>query len=63
MDLFFYVTVITACSLIYYGYIKKKDTDLEIKKLEVEKKKIELKVKSLEKETNSKKENENEGNI
>lgn len=56
MDFYFYVTVIIACSLIYYGYIKKKDTDLKMKELEVKVKQIELETKKLEKEHEFKKE-------
>lgn len=41
MDLFFYILLIVAVSLVYYGYVKKKDTDLKIKEIELEEKKIE----------------------
>ena len=48
MDLFFYIMLIVAISLIYYGYVKKKDSDLKMKKLKLEEKKVELEMKKLE---------------
>ncbi len=48
MDLFFYIVLIVAFSLIYYGYVKKKDNDLKMKELELEEKKVELEMKKLE---------------
>lgn len=44
MDFLFYVTIVIVCSLVYYGYLKKKDTDLKMKKLEVKEKEIELEI-------------------
>lgn len=52
MDTFFYITVITAFSLIYYGYIKKKDTDLKVKELELVEKKVELELEKLKNKSN-----------
>ena len=48
MDLFFYIVLIVAFSLLYYGYVKKKDTDLKIKQIALEEKKIELEIKQIE---------------
>lgn len=48
MSLYFYITIIVGFSLLYYGYVKKIDTNLKIKKLELEEKKIDLEVKKLE---------------
>lgn len=31
MDMFFYITIVIGFSLIYYGYVKKRDYDLYIK--------------------------------
>lgn len=50
MDFAFYVTVIIGFSLIYYGYVKKKDVELKKKEIELEEKKIELEMKKLEKD-------------
>ena len=48
MDLFFYIMLIVAISLIYYGYVKKKDSYLKMKELKLEEKKVELEMKKLE---------------
>ncbi len=48
MDLFFYIVLIVGFSLLYYGYVKKKDTDLKIKQIALEEKKIELEIKQIE---------------
>ncbi|KHF40158.1 hypothetical protein [Halalkalibacter okhensis] len=48
MDLFFYITIIVGFSLIYYGYVKKKDNELKEKELRLEEKKVELEMKKLE---------------
>ena len=48
MDFLFYITLIVGFSLIYYGYIKKKDNDFKKKELELEEKKVELEMKKLE---------------
>jgi hypothetical protein len=48
MDLWFYITLITAFSLLYYGYDKKKSYELKAKEIELEHKKIELEMKKLD---------------
>jgi len=48
LDFLFYITLIVGFSLIYYGYIKKKDNDFKKKELELEEKKVELEMKKLE---------------
>ena len=47
MDFYFYLTIIIGFSLIYYGYVKKKDNELKIKEIELEEKKLELEMKKL----------------
>jgi hypothetical protein len=49
MDLWFYITLIVAFSLIYYGYDKKKSYELKGKEIELEQMKIELEMKKLDK--------------
>lgn len=44
----FYLALIVAFSLIYYGYVKKKDNELKMKEFELEEKKVELEMKKLE---------------
>jgi hypothetical protein len=48
LDLWFYITVIVALSLIYYGYDKKKSYELQEKKVELEYLRLELEMKKLE---------------
>jgi hypothetical protein len=48
LDFYFYITIIVALSLIYYGYDKKKSYELKGKELELENKKLELEMKKLE---------------
>lgn len=48
MDLWFYITVIVALSLIYYGYDKKKSYELKEKQVELEYIRLELEMKKLE---------------
>ncbi|WP_226037541.1 hypothetical protein [Aquibacillus saliphilus] len=48
MDLFFYITIIVALSLIYYGYDKKKSYELKMKKIELEGKRLDLELKKAE---------------
>ncbi|MFD2760171.1 hypothetical protein [Lentibacillus juripiscarius] len=48
MDLFFYITVIISLSLLYYGYVKKKDNELKEKEIALEEKKVELEMKKLD---------------
>jgi len=48
MSFSFYITVIIGFSLIYYGYVKKLETNLKMKSIELEEKKIELEMKQLE---------------
>ncbi|MDW0112060.1 MULTISPECIES: hypothetical protein [Sporosarcina] len=50
MSIWFYITIITGFSLIYYGYDKKKSYELKGKQIELEQKKLELEMKKLEKE-------------
>ncbi|MEH7177899.1 hypothetical protein [Neobacillus vireti] len=50
MDFYFYLTIIIGFSLIYYGYVKKKDNELKIKELDLEEKKLELEMKKLDHE-------------
>jgi hypothetical protein len=59
VDLFFYIVLIIVFSLIYYGYVKKKDIDLKMKELELEEKKVELEIKRLEVSEDCKKRDEN----
>ena len=59
MDLFFYIVLIIVFSLIYYGYVKKKDTDLKMKELELEEKMVELEIKKLEFSKDGKKQDGN----
>ncbi|SFA85184.1 hypothetical protein SAMN04488072_102317 [Lentibacillus halodurans] len=42
MSFWFYITIITAFSLIYYGYEKKKKYELKAKEIELEQQKLEL---------------------
>lgn len=42
-----FITIIIALYLIYYGYLKKKSNELEIKQLELEEKRIELEIAKL----------------
>ncbi|SDN68126.1 hypothetical protein [Bacillus sp. OK048] len=51
MGFYFYATIVIGISLIYYGYIKKKDNELKIKELELEEKKVELEMKKLDQDT------------
>jgi hypothetical protein len=44
----FYLTIIIGFSLLYYGYVKKKDSELKMKEIELEEKKIELEMKKLD---------------
>lgn len=44
----FFVILITALSLIYYGYIHKIENDVKKKELELEERKIELEILQLE---------------
>lgn len=39
---FFYVTIIVAMSLLYHGYLKKKEFDLKMKEVDLEQSKVEL---------------------
>ncbi|MGF2616145.1 hypothetical protein ACQUWN_11140 [Rossellomorea aquimaris] len=48
MDFMFFVILITALSLIYYGYIHKIENDVKKKELELEERKIELEIMQLE---------------
>ncbi|UCZ52615.1 hypothetical protein LGQ02_17665 [Bacillus shivajii] len=48
MDLFFYITVIVALSLIYYGYKHKAELSLKEKEIELEAKKVDLESKKLD---------------
>lgn len=48
MGFYFYLTIIIGFSLIYYGYVKKKDNELKIKEIELEEKKLELEMKKLD---------------
>lgn len=48
MDLWFYITVIVALSLIYYGYDKKKSYELQEKKVELEYLRLEIEMKKVE---------------
>lgn len=48
MDLWFYITVIVAISLIYYGYDKKKSYELQEKKVELEYLRLEIEMKKVE---------------
>ncbi|MDR7075694.1 hypothetical protein J2Y03_000682 [Neobacillus niacini] len=48
MGFYFYLTIIIGFSLIYYGYVKKKDNELKIKEIELEEKKVELEMKKLD---------------
>jgi hypothetical protein len=50
----FYLTIIIGFSLLYYGYVKKKDNELKMKEIELEERKIELEMKKLDQDkTNS----------
>ena len=51
LDFAFYVMIVIGFSLIYYGYVKKKDVELKKKHIELEEKKIELEMKKLEQGT------------
>ncbi|WP_240508001.1 hypothetical protein [Virgibacillus indicus] len=46
--MFFYITIIVGFSLIYYGYVKKRDYDLKEKELKLEERKVELEMKKIE---------------
>ncbi|WP_377890503.1 hypothetical protein [Alkalihalobacillus sp. R86527] len=48
MGLFFYLTIVIGCSLIYFGFVKKTERDIKMKELELEAKKVELEMKKLE---------------
>ncbi|MEH7011994.1 hypothetical protein V7087_14490 [Neobacillus niacini] len=48
MGFYFYLTIVIAISLIYYGYVKKKDNELKMKEIELEEKKLELEMKKLD---------------
>ncbi|MCT2535390.1 hypothetical protein NC661_17895 [Aquibacillus koreensis] len=48
MDFLFYITIIVALSLIYYGYEKKVNAELKKKEIELEEKKIELEMKKID---------------
>ncbi len=44
VDFYFYVTIMVALALLYYGYDKKLSYDLKAKELELEHKKLELEI-------------------
>lgn len=48
MGFYFYLTIIIGFSLLYYGYVKKKDNELKMKEIELEEKKVELEMKKLD---------------
>ncbi|WP_200816578.1 hypothetical protein [Halobacillus sp. Marseille-P3879] len=56
MDLFFYITIIVALSLIYYGYDKKKSYELKVKEVELEYQRLEIEKLKLDKKTAEKEE-------
>ncbi|MDV2686064.1 hypothetical protein RYX56_16980 [Alkalihalophilus lindianensis] len=48
MDLFFYITIIVALSLMYYAYDKKKSYEIRRLEVELEHKKVELEMKKID---------------
>lgn len=49
MDVWLYITIIVAFSLIYFGYENKKKYELKGKEIELEQKYLELEMKKIEK--------------
>ncbi|MGM0845604.1 MAG: hypothetical protein ACQEUT_11550 [Bacillota bacterium] len=55
MDFMFFVILITALSLIYYGYVHKLENDVKKKELDLEERKLELEILQLQAEKERKK--------